>query len=139
FIVLGLGPLLRHSRAARIAAWPLALAGMAVALLGTLVNFNPYLAELLERFPAGRPGTEEPDLYFRPELSPILAHARFLLQGEHLSVVTFHLERLGFHHTASTLFPVLVAITFVAGAALLASAMLVDRSAARRNPQTPSS
>ncbi len=133
FVVLGLGPLLRHSRAARIAAWPLALAGMAVALLGTLVNFNPYLANLLARFPAGRPGTEEPDLYFRPELSPILAHARFLLQGEHLSVVTFHLERLGFHHTASTLFPILVAITFLAGAALLGSAMRMDRSPVPRD------
>lgn len=133
-IVLGLGPLLRSSRAARIAAWPLALAGMAVALLGTLVNFNPYLADLLVRFPAGRPGTEEPDLYFRPELSPILAHLRFLLQGEHLSVVTFDLERLGFHHTAATLFPVLVGITFLAGAAFLVSAMLLDRSAAQREP-----
>jgi hypothetical protein len=103
---------------------------MAVALLGTLVDFNPYLAELLARFPAGRPGTEEPDLYFKPELSPILAHARYLLHGEHLSVVTFHLERLGFHHMAATLFPMLVAITFLAGGALLLAVMRADRSAA---------
>ena len=127
FVVLALGPLLRHSRLARIAAWPLVLVGMTVALLGTLVDFNPYLAELLARFPAGRPGTEEPYLYFKPAPSPILAHVRYLLHGEHLSVVTFHLERLGFHHIAATLFPILVAITFLACGALVVLALRLER------------
>jgi hypothetical protein len=124
FIVLSLGPLLRASRAARLAFVPLALAGMGVALLGVLVDFNPYLAGLMVEYPGERVGTENPGIYFDPALSPILAHARFLLAGEHSSVITFDLERLGFSTGFESVFWVATGFLFLAGVSLL---VYVDR------------
>ena len=69
-----------------------------------------------------RPGTEDYMVYFHPTLSPLRAHLRYLLHGEHFSVITFHLERLGFGQRVAHLFPVAVAAIFCIGAGLLIAA-----------------
>ena len=126
FVVVSLGTILRQSHAARIAVWPFALAGLVVALLGVLVDFNPYLADLMVQHPGRRIGTEDPGVYFDPALSPIIAHVRFLLNGEHWSVVTFDMERLGFNTGAKYAFWSLTGFIFFAGVSALAWADRFD-------------
>ena len=107
FAFLGLGPLLQRSQLARIAAVPLAALGFVVALLGTLVDFNPYLA-----------GVQEPDVYFEPGFSPIRAHLRSLLDGEHIVVATFRLESLGFNDRFAVIAPLLIILMICASLAI---------------------
>ena len=107
FAFLGLGPLLQRSELARIAAVPLAALGFVVALLGTLVDFNPYLA-----------GVQEPEVYFEPGQSPILAHLRSLLDGEHIAVATFRLESLGFNDRFAAIAPLLIILMICASLAI---------------------
>lgn len=126
FAVLSLGTILRQSHAARVAVLPFAVAGLVVALLGVLVDFNPYLAELIAQHPGERIGTEDSGVYFDPGLSPIIAHVRFLLNGEHGSVVTFDMERLGFNAGAKYAFWSLTGFVFVAGVSALAWADRFD-------------
>jgi hypothetical protein len=63
-------------------------------------------------------------IYFDPRLSPLRAHLRYLLDGEHLSVITFHLERLGFGARVAQLFPFAVVAIFCVGVGLLVAAEL---------------
>jgi hypothetical protein len=120
FFVVALIPALHQSARMRLAGWALAVVGFLVALLGALVDFNPHLAELMALYPGDRPGTEDPDVYFVVDHAPILAHLRFLLAGDHLSVVTFDLERLGFSSAHAGRFPYIVAALFFVALALLA-------------------
>jgi hypothetical protein len=121
FLVLGLGPLLRESRLARDTAWPLAAVGLGMALLGTLVDINPHL-DLVTRW------VGEPDAYFWPGLSPILAHARSLAAGEYLTPAVVSLRGFGFGLRDALLFHALVAALLGAALALL---HLGGRAAAR--------
>lgn len=120
FAILALGPLLMQARWARVAALPLAAAGFVVALLGALLNYNGPLIDLHDRFATISTEPAEPAMYYRPEFSPILEHARSFLAWEHVSVATFDLQRLGFTAVFQALFLAVLALLFIAGLALLA-------------------
>jgi hypothetical protein len=124
FLILGLIPLLQQSRRARLVGWSLAGLSVPMTLPGVLVDFNPYLADLQARFPGKRPGTEDSAVYFEFEYAPLLEHLRLLAEGEHISVVTFDLERLGFSSTQADRFPWLVLGIFVMATVCLALAEL---------------
>ena len=124
FVILGMIPMLQQSHRARLSAWALAALSVVMTLPGVLVDFNPYLAELQARFPGERPGTEDPAVYFEFEFAPLLEHLRLLAEGEHISVVTFDLERLGFSSTQADRFPWIVLGIFVVAVACLALAEL---------------
>lgn len=120
FFILALIPALHQSARMRLAGWLLAGVSFLVTLLGVLVDFNPHLSALMALYPGDRPGTEDPDVYFVVDHAPILAHLRYLLAGDHISVVTFDLERLGFSPAHAAGFPYIVAALFVLAVALLA-------------------
>ena len=120
FAILGLGPLLRSSARARTAAWALAGFGFGVALLGSLVDFNLYLIEIHAQYEAAGRGNADPDIYWRLSTSPIVVEAQRLWEGRDISVVTFHLQRIGFNTAQSTAFLVALALIAVAGVWLLA-------------------
>jgi hypothetical protein len=117
FLILGLGPLLASARWARIAAAVLTVAGAAIALLGVLVDATPHAAAL-----SSPSLTAEERAYFDPGRTPVVAHARFLLHGEHQTVATFDLERIGLSPLTASAFPVLVVALFLVGVLLLAGA-----------------
>lgn len=129
FLILGLIPLLQQSRRARLTGWALAALSVPMTLPGVLVDFNPFLADLQARFPGERPGTEDPEIYFEFEYAPLLEHLRLLAEGEHISVVTFDLERLGFSSTQADRFPLLVLMVFIVAVVCLALAELRLRKA----------
>jgi len=131
FAVLGLGPLLRSSAAGRAAAWVLGALGLGVALLGSLVDFNPYLVEIHTRYEQQGRGNADPDIYWRLSTSPIVEHARRLWDGRDLSVVTFHLQRIGFSDAQSAAFLVGLAAIAVVGVGLLAGTWDVGREMRR--------
>lgn len=120
FAILGLGPLLRSSAAARSAAWALALFGFGVALLGALVDFNPYLIEIHTRYEQAGLGNADPDIYWRLSTSPIVVEAQRLWGWRDISVITFDLQRIGFSDVQAAAFLVALATIGVAGIWLLA-------------------
>ena len=115
FVILGLGPLLRSSAAARGAAWALGALGLAMALLGSLVDFNPYLVEVHTRYEQAGRGNADPDIYWRLSTSPIVEHARRLWDGRDISVITFDLQRIGFSDAQAAGFLVALAVIAVVG------------------------
>lgn len=127
FAILGLGPLLRSSAAARAAAWALGALGLGVALLGSLVDFNPYLVEIHARYEREGRGNADPDIYWSLSTSPIVEHARRLWDGRDVSVVTFDLQRIGFSDAQATAFLVALAVVAVAGVGLLVGTWGVGR------------
>jgi hypothetical protein len=129
FLILGLGPLLRSSHWARVAAIPLALAGVLIALVGVLVDATPHAAALSSPSLAA-----EERAYFDPGRTPIEAHARFLLHGEHQTVATFDLERIGLSPATASLFPVMVVVLFLVGVTLLGGACRAGQVARAVHP-----
>jgi hypothetical protein len=103
FLVLAAGAAMSARRWARWAAVPLALAGLGVQMLGTLVDFNAYI----DGITGGNPALEERYL-FLPWLSPLVGHARFLRHGEHLALAAFDMTRLGFRPAVALVYPWLV-------------------------------
>ena len=123
FAILGLGPLLRSSAAARLAAWILAGLGLGVALLGSIVDFNPYLIEIHAEYEQAGRGNADPDIYWHLSTSPIVEHVRRLWHGRDISVITFNLQKIGFSDLQANLFVVAVAVMGVVGVALLAGVL----------------
>ncbi|MCO5177471.1 MAG: phospholipid carrier-dependent glycosyltransferase [Thermomicrobiales bacterium] len=119
FAILGLGPLLRSSATARVAAWILAALGVGVALLGSIVDFNPYLIEIHAQYEQAGRGNADPDIYWHLSTSPIVEHVRRLWDGRDISVITFNLQKIGFSDLQANLFVGGVAIMGVVGVALL--------------------
>lgn len=120
FFIVALIPALHASARMRIAGWALAGVGFLITLLGVLVDFNPHLSILMTLYPGERAGTEDPEVYFTVDHAPILAHLRYLLSGDHASVVTFDLERLGFSTAQADRFPFIVLALFLVAITLLA-------------------
>ncbi len=135
FAILGLGPLLRASAAARAAAWALGALGLGMALLGSLVDFNPYLIEVHTRYEQAGRGNADPDIYWHLSTSPIVEHARRLATGRDISVITFHLQRIGFSDAQAAGFLVALAALAVAGVWLLiGTTEALDGGGERRCP-----
>jgi hypothetical protein len=105
-LVLPLGALLIERRWSRWVVLVLALAGLVVQLLGTLVDFNPYIVEITGSDPAN-----EARYLFLPWLSPLVGHLGYLVKGQYLTVASFTLDRLGFTPLVALLFPVLSGLT----------------------------
>jgi hypothetical protein len=95
-----------------------------VQVLGALVDFNPYIVEIV----AGDPANEAKYIFY-PWLSPLAGHLRYLLQGQHVAVATFEMTRLGFSPRVAALFPILVLGTLAASATAL---LVLFRPPARR-------
>jgi hypothetical protein len=97
FIILALGPVLQTSQRARWAAWPLAGAGLFVAVVGVLGDFNAALTKLYMRYERNNAGPAEPDIYFRWSYSPIIEHTRSALTFSHPGIIIHDLDgRFGF-------------------------------------------
>ncbi len=124
FVILSAGPALRQSRVARLAMWLLAAAGFMVSALGALIDFNTYLLET-------NPRPNQAETYYEIGFSPILAHARYLFAGGHISVATFDMQQFGFDRHFAMLFPYLVAGLFIGAMTLLTRNHLVVLPMAR--------
>jgi hypothetical protein len=114
FLVLPLGALLLERRWARWTVVLLAVAGIGVQVLGVLIDFNPYIIEIVADDPAN-----EAKYIFYPWLSPLIGHLRYLVKGHHLAVATFDMTRHGFTPQAALVFPILVLGTLGASVAAL--------------------
>lgn len=114
FLVLPIGALLLERRWARPATIVLALAGLGIQLLGALIDFNPYIVEIV----ADNPENEAKYIFY-PWLSPIIGHLRYLVKGQHLAIATFDMTRLGFSHRFALVYPYLVIGTLLAATAAL--------------------
>lgn len=115
FLILPIGALLSERVWARWALVPLVVAGIGVQLLGALVDFNPYIVEIIGGDPAN-----EPKIWFYPWFSPLIGHLRYLVKGQHLLVNAFDLTRLGFRSFLALLFPLVIVGALVSSVVALA-------------------
>ena len=126
FLVLPIGALLLERRWSRPLAAGLAVVGIGVQILGAVVDFNPYIVEIV----ADNPDNEARYIFY-PWLSPLIGHLRYLVKGHHLAVATFDMTRLGFSHRFALIYP-----SLVVGTLLLAAAALISIYRPRRRPVT---
>jgi hypothetical protein len=103
FLVLPIGALLLARGWARWALLLLVIAGVAVQLLGALIDFNAYIDEITGGDPAN-----EPRYLFLPWLSPLIGHLRYLYKGQHIAVAAFDMARLGVRPILATLYPIVM-------------------------------
>ena len=131
FALLPMCTLLGASVTARRSALVLGGLGLAVTLSGALVDVNSYLTA------AYSADLVEPQIYLRAELSPILGHVRYVLEGQHIDSVAF---RAGASRVPPVrLFPVVALGVLVVSAVLLFGRSGLARNSGSRAPENPSS